>query len=114
MDPKVIQHMALLMSVNCVRKTALDDYVEKGKLTSGEIKVLMEEVSDKLYTFLTYLLERSEDDKRLFLELMNRAYPDGWKQPEISEVFEHAVGLVKAQREEQLLGKASEVEQPEK
>ena len=98
MDEKVIQHMALLMSVNCVRKTVLDDYVVEGKLDEQELQRFMSEVSDKLYTFLTYLLKRSEDDKQIFLEIMNNSYPRDWEQPEISAVFEEAVSLVKSNR----------------
>lgn len=98
MDEKVIQHMALLMAVNCVRKTVLDDYVSDGRLSEDELKQFITEATDKLYTFLTYLLNRSEGDKQVFLEIMNDSYPHDWQQPEISAVFEEAVALVKAQR----------------
>lgn len=99
MDAKVIEHMALLMSVNCVRKTVLDDFVSDGKISADDLQSFIDESTDKLYTFLTYLLNRSEDDKQVFLEVMNSAYPSDWKQPEISAVFEEAVALSKASRE---------------
>lgn len=98
MDAKVIQHMALLMSVNCVRKTVLDDFRESGKLSDDDIDQFMGEVTDKLYTFLTYLLDRSEEDKQVFLEVMNTSYPEDWRTPEISGVFEQAVSIAKTQR----------------
>ncbi|GAB1264434.1 hypothetical protein NBRC116493_12780 [Aurantivibrio infirmus] len=99
MDAQVIQHMALLMSVNCVRKTVLDDYVSDGRLTEEELQSLITEVTDKLYTFLTYLLDKSESEKQVFLEVMNSSYPHEWAQPIISEVFEEAVSIAKLQRE---------------
>jgi hypothetical protein len=99
MDPRVIQHMALLMSANCIRKTVLDDFVKEGKLSQQDLQVFMEEATDKLYTFLTYLLSKSEEDKQMFLEVMNKAYPSGWKAPAVSPVFEEAVALHKAQRQ---------------
>ncbi len=95
MDEKVIQHMAMLMSVNCVRKTVLDDYLLEGKLSESEVSTLMSETTDKLFTFLTYLLDRSEIDKQTFLEIMNRSYPEGWPQPKLAGVFEEAVDLQK-------------------
>lgn len=101
MDPQVIRHMALLMSVNCVRKTVLDDYLNKGKLSPDELQAFMTECTDKLYTFLTFLLDRSEEDKQLFLEVMNNSYPDDWEQPEIAPVFEEAVALLKARRQQE-------------
>ncbi|MGH1470832.1 MAG: hypothetical protein ACRBCS_06535 [Cellvibrionaceae bacterium] len=96
MDEKVIQHMAMLMSVNCVRKTVLDDYLMDGKLSEVEVATLMSEATDKLFTFLTYLLDKSELDKQTFLEIMNRSYPSEWPQPNLSRVFEEAVSLQKA------------------
>lgn len=98
MDAKVIQHMALLMSVNCVRKTVLDDFVSKGKLSEGDLEAFIQESTDKLYTFLTYLLNESEEGKQLFLEVMNSSYPSGWKEPEIAPVFQEAVAMLKAKR----------------
>ena len=95
MDEKVIQHMAMLMSVNCVRKTVLDDYLAGGKLSESEVESLMSETTDKLFTFLTYLLDRSELDKQTFLEVMNQSYPDEWPQPKLAGVFEEAVVLQK-------------------
>ncbi|MEX1032297.1 MAG: hypothetical protein WDZ30_02965 [Cellvibrionaceae bacterium] len=99
MDAKVIQHMALLMSVNCVRKTVLDDFVNDGKLSEQDLQAFIGESTDKLYTFLTYLLNKSEQEKQFFLEVMNNSYPSDWKEPEISPVFEQAVALLKAKRE---------------
>ncbi|MGI1680024.1 MAG: hypothetical protein K6L75_14880 [Cellvibrionaceae bacterium] len=96
MDEKIIQHMAMLMSVNCVRKTVLDDFLVDGKLSENDVEVLMSETTDKLFTFLTYLLDRSELDKQTFLEIMNRSYPSEWPQPNLSNVFEEAVALQKA------------------
>lgn len=98
MDTRVIQHMALLMSVNCVRKTVLDDFQTQGKLSEAELQRFMEEATDKLYTFLSYLLKESEEEKQLFLEVMNSSYPSGWKEPELAPVFQEAVALLKAAR----------------
>lgn len=93
MDEKVIQHMALLMSVNCVRKTVLDDYLNNGQLSESELNTFITETTDKLFTFLTYLLDRSEQDKQTFLEVMNGSYPHDWPAPKLSAVFEEAVAL---------------------
>ena len=98
MDSSVIRHMTLLMVVNCVRKTKLEDLLSAGKISQSEIDALMQEVSDKLYTFLTYLLARSENEKTQFLSLMNQSYPGDWEQPELSEVFEEAMALIKTRQ----------------
>lgn len=99
MDTKIIQHMALLMSVNCVRKTVLDDYYTNGQLSEAELQAFVAESTDKLFTFLTYLLDRSEDDKQSFLEVMNTSYPHDWPEPQLSAVFEQAVQLKKQQKQ---------------
>lgn len=95
MDAKVIQHMALLMSVNCVRKTVLDDFVTSGQISEDQLQVFVSESTDKLFTFLTYLLDKSEQDKQAFLEVMNSSYPQGWPEPKLASVFEEAVALAK-------------------
>ena len=94
MDKKVIQHMALLMSVNCVRKTVLDDFVSNGQLSEADLQAFITESTDKLFTFLTYLLDRSEADNQTFLEVMNTSYPHDWSAPKLSAVFEEAVQLL--------------------
>jgi len=99
MDEKVIQHMALLMSVNCVRKTALDDFFTNGQISELELNAFVSEATDKLFTFLTYLLDRSEQDKQSFLEVMNASYPHDWPHPKMSPVFEQAVALMKQQKQ---------------
>lgn len=98
MDAQVIQHMALLMGVNCVRKTVLDDYLNDGKLDAADVERLVRESTDKLFTFLTYLLDRSEVDKQVFLEVMNSSYPHDWPHPQIAPVFEEAVAIAKANK----------------
>ena len=99
MDAKVIQHMALLMSVNCVRKTVLDDYLNNGQITEDQLKAFISESTDKLFTFLTYLLDKSESDKQAFLEVMQSSYPNEWPEPNLSPVFEEAVALMKQQKQ---------------
>lgn len=97
MDAKVIQHMALLMSVNCVRKTVLDDFYTSGQLSEEDLQKFVTESTDKLFTFLTYLLDKPEAEKQLFLEIMNTSYPADWPAPKLSDVFEEAVELRKNQ-----------------
>ncbi len=99
MDAKVIQHMALLMSVNCVRKTVLDDFYSSGQLSEEQLNTFISESTDKLFTFLTYLLDKDEQDKQAFLEVMNSSYPHEWPQPNLSPVFEEAVALLKQQKQ---------------
>lgn len=99
MDNKVIQHMALLMSVNCVRKTVLDDYLNNGQLSEAELNDFVSEATDKLFTFLTYLLDRPETDKQSFLEVMNASYPNNWPEPKLSAVFEQAVAMRQQQKQ---------------
>ena len=99
MDSRVVQHMALLMAVNCVRKTVLDDYLNDGQITEDQLNTFIRESTDKLFTFLTYLLDKSDSDKQAFLEVMQNSYPDEWPEPNLSPVFEEAVALMKQQKQ---------------
>jgi hypothetical protein len=73
--------LALIMAVNCVRNTVIEDYHSEGKLTDQEMKAFNKEVADKLYTFLEYLYSM---------------YPTNWDQPALDPDLIKAAKLFKA------------------
>jgi hypothetical protein len=85
------KRLALIMAVNCVRNTVIEDYHAKGKITDGEMKKLNKEVSNKIYTFLHYLFHESEDDRQAFLQAMSMMYPTNWDEPKLDAEFTQAV-----------------------
>jgi hypothetical protein len=88
-----LKRLALLMAVNCVRNTVIEDYHSHGKLSNAEMKTLNQEVANKIYTFLHYLFNHSSEDREAFLEAMAVMYPSNWHQPTLDADFVKAVSL---------------------
>jgi hypothetical protein len=62
MNQTDLKRLALLIAVNCVRNTVIEDYHSDGKLSDAEMKAFNQEVANKVYTFLHYLFQKSRDE----------------------------------------------------
>lgn len=109
------KHLAKLLTVNCVRNSKLEDlhsgivpYTEtgdysdvyvitpKGKIpwnelsrfNNAEMKELMIQIVDKVYTYLTVMdMDNPDyDGKRSdFIDRLTRYYPNDWDEPKIDK-----------------------------
>lgn len=79
-----LQDLALLVAVNCVRNTVIENYHAAGKISDPEMKAFNIEVVNRIYTALQYLMNpRLEGERDAFLKLISFAFPDNWNRPEI-------------------------------
>ena len=90
-----LKRLALLMAVNCVRNTVIEDYHAEGKLNDSEMKAFNQEVVNKIYTFLIFLLTKPVVDREAFLGAMGMMYPSNWDQPKIDRDFADVVKMIK-------------------
>jgi hypothetical protein len=95
MNQSHLKRLALLMAVNCVRNTVIEDFHAAGKIDDSEMKVFNQEVADKLYTFLHYMFVKSDEDRDIFLRAMGPMYPKNWDKPKIDRDFVEAVKILK-------------------
>ena len=95
MNQSHLKRLALLMAVNCVRNTVIEDFHAAGKIDDTEMKVFNQEVADKLYTFLHYMFVKPDEDRDIFLRAMGPMYPKNWDQPKIDRDFVEAVKILK-------------------
>lgn len=83
-----LQKIALAMTLNCVRNTVIEKYHCEGKLSDADMKAFNKEVVNRIYTFLDSWLNRSEQERDLFLGTM-AARADGfvknWDEPELDK-----------------------------
>ncbi len=89
-----IKRLALLMAVNCVRNTIIEDYHARGSLSQGDMKAFNKEVANKLYTFLRYLFKGTDEEREALLEAASLAYPSEWDNPVIDASIKGAVKLM--------------------
>jgi len=103
MSPKnnPMQDLALVVAVNCVRNTVIEDYHARGSLSQDDMKVFNKQVANNLYTFLTYVFDKPEDEWKKLLALYGMYYPHDWDPPElvdqdVAEAYKQAreMGLV--------------------
>lgn len=95
MDDKTAQDMALLITVNCVRNTIIEDYHADGKLSQDEMKRFNKEVVNKIYTFIKYWFTDSKQDFRALMDAVSVFYPSEWDRPELDEDFIKAIDIIK-------------------
>jgi hypothetical protein len=95
MKPADLKDLALLMAVNCVRNTIIEDYHARGKLTDAEMMAFNKDVANKIYTFLTFLLAKPAEDREAFLSAMSWMYPKNWDPPRIDRGFADTVKRIK-------------------
>jgi len=93
-----LKRLALLMAVNCVRNTVIENYHAQGKLNDSEMAAFNREVADKIYTFLSFTFTKPMEDREAFLGVMDVMYPTKWDQPKIDRDFAGAVKLFKKRR----------------
>ena len=95
LKPSSLKRLALLMSVNCVRNTVIENYHAAGKIDDSEMKAFNQEVANKTYTFLHFLLLEPDEDRDAFLSAMGMMYPKNWDQPKMDRDFMETVKIAK-------------------
>jgi hypothetical protein len=99
MSASDLKRLALIMAVNCVRNTVIEDYHAQGKLDDTEMTTFNREVANKIYTFLTYVFNKSDEDNAAFLGAASMMYPTDWDQPKIDRGLSQAAKLYKKMRD---------------
>ncbi len=87
MDELAIKKLALIISANCLKNTILENDTEKNLIPLEKREQLNKNVSNKIYTFLLYLLTKNSDDYSALIEEMAKLYPENWPAPELDSTF---------------------------
>ena len=87
MNDENIKKLALIISANCVRQSTIEDCKKNGQLNDTQFNQINKELSDRIYTFLTYLLNKPAQEYSVMMEAMAKNYPDDWATPEITQEF---------------------------
>ena len=87
MDEQNIKKLALIISANCIRQSVIEECKKNGQINDGQINQFNKEMSDRIYTFLTYLLSKPAQEYSVMMEAMAKHYPESWAMPELSMDF---------------------------
>ncbi len=84
MDDNTVKKLALIITANCLLDTPVENKTgAPGPLSETELKVLRKSMSDRLYTFLLYLLDKPASEYSALMEELSRNYPADWPMPEL-------------------------------
>lgn len=76
-----LRRLSLFMASECVRNTVIEEYHGRGSLSQKEMMVFNKQVSNKIYTFLTILLNGNSEQQNILLTLSGMFYPKNWDEP---------------------------------
>lgn len=91
MNDQTVKKLALIIAANCTRETELEESLKQGQLSPEQLSNFNRQMSNKLYTFLTYLLNKPADEYSVMMEALAQHFPDDWSAPELDQGFLHVV-----------------------
>ena len=100
MSDAYLKRLALIMAVNYVRNTVIEDYHARGSLSQEDMRIFNKEVANKLYTFLRFLFRGTVGEREAMLQATGLLYPGGWDQPVIDPDIKGAIKLMLKRRAE--------------
>ena len=83
MNDQTVKKLALIIAANCTR----DSELEKGSVSDELVHSFNRQMSNKLYTFLTYLLNKPADEYSVMMEALAENFPETWDMPELDKSF---------------------------
>ena len=89
MNDENIKKLALIISANCTRQSTIEECKKNGQINDTQLNQINKELSDRIYTFLTYLLSKPAQEYSVMMAAMSKHYPEDWAMPEINQAFIH-------------------------
>ena len=87
MNDDTIKKLALVITTNCTRESVLDECKSKDQINQSQLDLLNRQISDRLYTFLTYLLNKPAPEYSQMMETLFKHSPQNWPSPKIYPEF---------------------------
>ena len=93
MDDNTVKKLALIITANCLRDTPVETKTGPRAFSEADLNILRKSMSDRLYTFLLYLLNnKPASEYSALMEELARNYPADWPMPELdSKLTQSAV-----------------------
>ena len=85
MEEQNIKKLALILTANCIQQSTIEECQKKGQINEQQFNQINREMSDRIYTFLTYLLQKPANEYTSMLEAMAQYFPENQPMPELSQ-----------------------------
>ncbi len=87
MNEDTVKKLALIITANCMKQSVIEQCHDKEKISDDELNTFNKQMSDKIYTFLTYLLNKPAQEYSVMMEALAKNYPESWPLPDLDEGF---------------------------
>ena len=87
MNEDNVKRLALIIAANCMNKSVIEKCHNDKQITDEQLTAFNKQMSDKIYTFLTYLLNKPANEYSVMMEAMAKNYPETWPLPSLDEHF---------------------------
>ena len=91
MNEDTVKKLALIIAANCTRKSVLEESLNSGTLTQEALDTFNKQMSDRLYTFLTYLLNKPADEYSVMMAELSKHFPESWGMPDLDQGFMNVI-----------------------
>ena len=91
MNEQTVKKLSLIIAANCTRQSIIEESCSQGKISQDDFNSFNKQMSDKIYTFLTYLLNKPADEYSVMIEELSKNYPETWALPELDTAFTQVV-----------------------
>jgi hypothetical protein len=99
-EESTFEKLALLMALQCVRNTVIEDYHSEGKIDDSEMMAFNKEVVNKIYTFLRFYFGSMPTEETSKFMAMNSMFLPNWDKPTLDKDMMAGVAIA--------MGKSSE------
>ena len=80
-----VKRLALIIAANCINKSIIETSNNNKEITDDQMTAFNKQLSDKIYTFLSYLLTKTPSEYSLMMDAMTKNYPENWPLPCLDE-----------------------------
>ncbi len=91
MNEDTVKKLALIIAANCTRESVLEETLKKGALEQSDLDTFNKQMSDRLYTFLTYLLNKPADEYSVMMGELSKHFPESWGMPDLDQGFMNVI-----------------------
>ena len=86
MNENTVKKLALIIAANCLtHENEEHDFLTEPSESAR--KAFNKQVSDRLYTFLLYLLSKSSSEYSLLMNELAKKFPEDWPLPDLDPGF---------------------------
>ncbi|MDP0590281.1 MAG: hypothetical protein QS748_14270 [Candidatus Endonucleobacter bathymodioli] len=85
MNEDNIKKLTIIIAANCVNDSILEECHSNKQITDKQLSLFKKQISDRIYTFLTYLLNKPANEYSVVMENLAKTYPENWPIPDLDQ-----------------------------